>query len=640
MPDNMLAAQIQPPVGVGPTMQSLTTISNMNSEMRLRGVQTQAAQLAYGVQKSGYDLIAQGVPAEDAWMRVGDPTAIHTMAQAKLAATQEQAVHLKYVQDNMGKLVQGYDQMVQAGQDPTKAGDQILSSAVSMGFITQDQYKQVQGNPAMQKQLIAWARGASLEPGEYNQPVVSPSGVFTTPGLFMQGAGEPAAGGVSGGGAPVGAPPAPPAPNTLAAASQGAPGAAVAAPAPNTLAAASQGTLGAPAASGAATPPPSAGNAPAGSPEAPSAPQPQPGAATAAPLPPPVGAGPPAVAPSLPPGIPLGAETSPFSAPGSGTPAPGFSTQTAGAPAAGATPPPQNPGIPSGSVVPIHADVIQRATADGRAAEAANPAPRPTARNPNLGQGFFDQSVAKDKSAAVLGENGLNSKMTTQLQNAVQGQRDILLLRSDLASLNAALNKGGDSTKLAEAWLTTGPGQNTRAQLAKVLNQGFTILGRQPLFSTDAISKAESADKLTTGLGFTLARMLGSREAMQVVQQAVSINPGSQLTPQGNRLVLSATMATAEQLADEANYALAFSRATPYNGIDAQQHYNQAYPPEDYAMGALLRAAPPGNPSAALEHLLQTPSAVSQFDELYGAGVGEWALKHPDMARSAAAHQF
>ena len=82
-------------------------------------------------------------------------------------------------------------------------------------------------------------------------------------------------------------------------------------------------------------------------------------------------------------------------------------------------------------------------------------------------------------------------------------------------------------------WSSTGTGGNARLALAKTVDGIWQTLGVKDQnlpFDPDAVASWEKLTKETTRLGFGLARTLGAREAMQIVQGAIKANPNVENT--------------------------------------------------------------------------------------------------------------
>jgi hypothetical protein len=91
---------------------------------------------------------------------------------------------------------------------------------------------------------------------------------------------------------------------------------------------------------------------------------------------------------------------------------------------------------------------------------------------------------------------------------------------------------------------------NERVGTAKLINtvarltgQDFSGLAAQ----TEKVGNAESLIKLQTMMGFSLARTLGTREAMQIIQAAMQAVTGGQLTPAGAKNILYGVRSEADR---------------------------------------------------------------------------------------------
>ncbi len=91
--------------------------------------------------------------------------------------------------------------------------------------------------------------------------------------------------------------------------------------------------------------------------------------------------------------------------------------------------------------------------------------------------------------------------------------------------------------------LTAGPGAQFRNEFARFVNTAYSIAGLPTPIDPTTIGSIEELKKLTTRMGFELARTLGTREAMQVIQQAVAAVPGAENTPMGARRIMAGIQA-------------------------------------------------------------------------------------------------
>jgi transglycosylase-like protein with SLT domain len=85
----------------------------------------------------------------------------------------------------------------------------------------------------------------------------------------------------------------------------------------------------------------------------------------------------------------------------------------------------------------------------------------------------------------------------------------------------------------------TGPSATTRLAFSKALQDFSQAVGLPPNDEfAKQIASGEIIGKSGTQLGFALSRTLGTREAQQLVQQAIATNPGLQNSPEGNRQLI------------------------------------------------------------------------------------------------------
>ena len=108
------------------------------------------------------------------------------------------------------------------------------------------------------------------------------------------------------------------------------------------------------------------------------------------------------------------------------------------------------------------------------------------------------------------------------------GSQDVQSQLATMEDSARALNKAG--------WSTTGTGANARLALAKTVNslwQSAGVKDQNLPFDPNAVASWEKLQKETTRLGFSLARTLGAREAMQIVQGAIAANPNAENSPLG-----------------------------------------------------------------------------------------------------------
>lgn len=175
------------------------------------------------------------------------------------------------------------------------------------------------------------------------------------------------------------------------------------------------------------------------------------------------------------------------------------------------------------------------------------------------------------------------------------------------------LNKLNDQ---GPAWYNSGTGANGRLEFAKAINSYAAQVGMNAPFDTAKVGAWEDLTKESTRLGFATARTLGAREAMQIVQQAITANPGMANTPAGARLVLNSIRYAAKSDTDFYNYATKFAQEHGGDLIGAQTAFYKDNPPSMYANAALAA----GNAPLHVANLKAHPETADKFDSVYGKG--------------------
>ena len=227
---------------------------------------------------------------------------------------------------------------------------------------------------------------------------------------------------------------------------------------------------------------------------------------------------------------------------------------------------------------------------------------------------------------------------------------------TDAASMQSKLTQMDSDIKTSAAaggWFTPGAGYGERLAVA---NGVQTVLqsfgGSLPSDMQTAIASGIQSGKLATNLGFDTARALGPREAVMVVNQAMSVQPNLNVPELAGRRLVASIDLNRQYQNDMAQYAGAYYGANPGAAPGtAEAAFVKAHPSTDYAMRAVLQSAPqpgqnpgPGevkvDPATAVSTLVSRPETVSVFDNYYGAGVGEWVLGHKDLAASVVKAQY
>jgi hypothetical protein len=172
-------------------------------------------------------------------------------------------------------------------------------------------------------------------------------------------------------------------------------------------------------------------------------------------------------------------------------------------------------------------------------------------------------------------------------------------------------------------FLAPGSGDTRRLAFAKTMNSLATsYLGidandtKKLPFNPNKVASGEDIAKGTTRLGFDLARQLGSREALMVVQQAIGAVPGIENTPRGAKLIFGSLNAAAQRQSDYYEYLQRWA-GTHTNTLGADVAFNKAFPVEHYANQALVS----GVPADRIQYLRANPKAAKDFDAYYGKGL-------------------
>lgn len=163
--------------------------------------------------------------------------------------------------------------------------------------------------------------------------------------------------------------------------------------------------------------------------------------------------------------------------------------------------------------------------AQGRLPSSAIPSP--AGAPGQMAQAGGGQIIQGQNSAQIAAEKQRAETQGTEYGDVVKsydaGQKA-------LAPLTAIENAMND--------FRTGPTADVKLRAERAIQDSAVYLGFDPGWAK-RIAAGEIITKEGTNLGFELARTLGSREAQNIVQQAIATNPGLANSPEGNRQLIS-----------------------------------------------------------------------------------------------------
>lgn len=215
-------------------------------------------------------------------------------------------------------------------------------------------------------------------------------------------------------------------------------------------------------------------------------------------------------------------------------------------------------------------------------------------------------------------EKSVQEKIEPKQYEEAQDQYDSAQkMKVQLRSMQDQLDTLGSS-----GFLSPGTGATARLNWAKRMNSYAAAAGLKPPFDANKVAAGEDIGKTSTRLGFDLARQLGSREAMQIVQQAQSAVPGIENTPKGAKLIFGALGAAADRQSDYYQFLNDWVKTRP-STMGADVAFNKAYPVEHYTNQALLAAIPPklANGVDPVANLKAHPDTARDFDSYFGKGL-------------------
>lgn len=155
----------------------------------------------------------------------------------------------------------------------------------------------------------------------------------------------------------------------------------------------------------------------------------------------------------------------------------------------------------------------------------------------------YTRGWGNQSSKASLDETKRLKKETAEAKAGAEG------VLSTAYETNAYLDKQNPT-----GLLTPGSFHAERTALARMVDTIGRATGYNMGDITAQIGNAEALQKLQTYAGFGLARTLGTREAMQVIQQALAAVAGGQMTPAGAKNIIYSVIAAQSRHIDKYNF--------------------------------------------------------------------------------------
>ena len=265
---------------------------------------------------------------------------------------------------------------------------------------------------------------------------------------------------------------------------------------------------------------------------------------------------------------------------------------------------------------------VQQPTGPNGAAPTTPPgAPTTPPGAPPPGQSAFTPRLVRNPDGSLASSvtpstEAIQKEAVENYEKAHASYDAAQTVQEQLTSMEDAARKLNSAS-----WSTSGTGADARLQLGKAVNTVWSVLGVKDQnlpFDPDAIASWQRLSKDTTRLGFALARTLGAREAMQVVQGAIKANPNIENTPLGFRMVLNAIRENAQRDTDYFGFATKFAQTHGGDLVGADIEFNKQNPPQLYARRAMTQARL-DIPSEAIEALRHNPNQAAAFDQHYGS---------------------
>ena len=299
--------------------------------------------------------------------------------------------------------------------------------------------------------------------------------------------------------------------------------------------------------------------------------------------------------------------------PGSHPPASGT------APPAASVPPASPTGTPiAGSAPP--AGAVSPAMSPDLAKNFATYTPPAATPDHGPGPGVYNPKTGALAADHVQITRKVVDDATTKGEAAADAAIQLGHLKQALDQLDALKAQAG-------GLLQTGAYATQRLAIAKTLQMAGVPI------DPNQIGSAEEAVKISTRLGQAQARLLGAREASQVIQQSIEANPGINTTPQGRQYMMATMDASIRRQQEYSQFVNDYRRQWR-TAAGAEAEFNKQNPPEKYIVQAGIATAPPQfqAPEAfqnAVKRLRENPNdpkVVDLFNKIYH-GTASYFLK-------------
>ena len=195
---------------------------------------------------------------------------------------------------------------------------------------------------------------------------------------------------------------------------------------------------------------------------------------------------------------------------------------------------------------------------------------------------------------------------------------------TSLGMLTSANNAADIMNRTPGGWTATGPGANTRLELASHINQLSGLFGGKPVVDPAAIGEWEALNKQTKLMGMQVVNNYfgGSREAASIINGATTAVPNAENSYLGFRMVSSGIEQDLQRQRELYQFkARQLAAGKPL--ATAEVEFNKQNPVQNYTQRAIANAVP----DDIVAHLTANPDTVAAFDKHFGRGIGEFILK-------------